>query len=122
MNTYLCNYNLSINLQHNNQKKNYFLSIKDNNTNILKEMYLSFSELNIIRTAIMFNNGIINLLGNKKEIYNLYKKGLISISDNKPEIVKVSNLMIKILLLKIAQSQDILLLLNNTINDNGMTA
>ena len=85
------NPSLNLNYKDNNQStkfeykdtyNSYYLSIRDNNTNTFKEIYLTESEFNIIKTAIKYNNGIINLLGHKEEVNNLYRKGLIEISND----------------------------------------
>ena len=120
MNRKFYNCNSLINLKYNNIDNNYFLYIKDNNTNSFSEIYITENEFNIIKTAIKHNNGIINLLNHKEEIYSLYRKGLVEISDDELEVVKVSDLMVKALLLKAMEDQNILLSLKD--NNNGMIA
>ena len=121
------NPSLNLNYKDNNQStkfeykdtyNSYYLSIRDNNTSIFKEIYLTESEFNIIKTAIKYNNGIINLLGHKEEVNNLYRKGLIEISNDKLEVLVVSDLILKLLSPKVLDNRNILLSHNKNIHSN----
>lgn len=121
------NPSLNLNYKDNNQStkfeykdtyNSYYLSIRDNNTGIFKEIYLTESEFNIIKTAIKYNNGIINLLGHKEEVNNLYRKGLIEISNDKLEVLVVSDLILKLLSPKVLDNRNILLSHNENIDSN----
>ena len=129
-NSQLNNNNQSLNLYHqdNNQStkfeykdtyNSYYLSIRDNNTDIFKEIYLTESEFNIIKTAIKYNNGIINLLGHKEEVFSLYRKGLIKISNDELKIAVVSDLVLKLLSQKLLENRNILLSNNRDIHGNN---
>ncbi|MDD2840326.1 MAG: hypothetical protein PHY80_04355 [Rickettsiales bacterium] len=89
----------------------YFLSIRDNDTDVLEEMYLSEKEFMILDTAIRHNRGMINLLSNVETIYGLFRKGLITISDDNLAVPKVSDVIAYILDPKIRAdfTEDILL-------------
>ena len=122
------NQSLNLNYKDNNQSTNfeykdtynsYYLSIRDNNTGIFKEIYLTESEFNIIKTAIKYNNGIINLLGHKEEVNNLYRKGLIEISNDELEVLVVSDLILKLLSPKVLDNRNILLSYNKDIHSNN---
>ena len=121
------NPSLNLNYKDNNQSTNfeykdtynsYYLSIRDNNTGIFKEIYLTESEFNVIKTAIKYNNGIINLLGHKEEVHNLYRKGLIEISNDELEVLVVSDLILKLLSPKVLDNRNILLANNRDIHSN----
>ena len=121
------NQSLNLNYKDNNQStkfeykdtyNSYYLSIRDNNTNIFKEIYLTESEFNIIKTAIKYNNGIINLLGHKEEVHSLYRKGLIEISNDELEVLVVSDLILKLLSPKVLENRNILLSNNRDIHSN----
>ena len=112
MNCVFYKYNFS------NIKNSYYLSIRDNNTGIFKEIYLTESEFNIIKTAIKYNNGIINLLGHKEEVHNLYRKRLIEISNDELEVLVVSDLILKLLSPKVLENRNILLSNNKDIHSN----
>ena len=121
------NPSLNLNYKDNNQStkfeykdtyNSYYLSIRDNNTNTFKEIYLTESEFNVIKTAIKYNNGIINLLGHKEEVNNLYRKGLIEISNDKLEVLVVSDLILKLLSPKVLDNRNILLSHNKNIHSN----
>ena len=113
--------NQSVSLKHNKRDiyNNYYLSIRDNNTGIFKEIYLTESEFNVIKTAIKYNNGIINLLGHKEEVNNLYRKGLIEISNDELEVLVVSDLILKLLSPKVLENRNILLSYNKDIHSNN---
>ncbi len=72
---------------------NYFLSIIDNDTHITEEMYLSEKEFKILNIAVQHNRGIINLLSNVEIIHGLFRKGLITISDDELEVAVVSDII-----------------------------
>ena len=121
------NPSLNLNYQDNNQStkfeykdtyNSYYLSIRDNNTDVFKEIYLTESEFNIIKTAIKYNNGIINLLGHKEEVFSLYRKGLIKISNDELKIAVVSDLILKLLSPKVLENRNILLSYNKDIHSN----
>ena len=121
------NSSLNLNYKDNNQStkfeykdtyNSYYLSIRDNNTGIFKEIYLTESEFNIIKTAIKYNNSIINLLGHKEEVNNLYRKGLIEISNDELEVLVVSDLILKLLSPKVLENRNILLSYNKDIHSN----
>ena len=121
------NQSLNLNYKDNNQStkfeykdtyNSYYLSIRDNNTDIFKEIYLTESEFNIIKTAIKYNNGIINLLGHKEEVFSLYRKGLIKISNDELKIAVVSDLILKLLSPKVLENRNILLSYNKDIHSN----
>jgi len=122
------NSSLNLNYKDNNQStkfeykdtyNSYYLSIRDNNTGIFKEIYLTESEFNILKTAIKYNNGIINLLGHKEEVNNLYRKGLIEISNDELEVLVVSDLILKLLSPKVLDNRNILLSNNKDIHSNN---
>ena len=71
-----------------------------------------------IKTAIKYNNGIINLLGHKEEVNNLYRKGLIEISNDELEVLVVSDLILKLLSPKVLDNRNILLSHNKNIHSN----
>ena len=79
----------------NNNNNSYFISIRDNDTDILEEMYLNDLEFKILNTAVQHNRGIINLLSdrNRETIYGLFRKGLITISNDSLQVAVVSDLM-----------------------------
>lgn len=79
----------------NNINDSYFLSITNNNTGIIEELYLSDLEFKILNLAVKHNRGIINLLSdqNRETIYGLFNKGLITISDDKLKLPIVSDLI-----------------------------
>ena len=121
------NQSLNLNYKDNNQStkfeykdtyNSYYLSIRDNNTGIFTEIYLTESEFNVIKTAIKYNNGIINLLGHKEEVNNLYRKGLIEISNDELEVLVVSDLILKLLSPKVLENRNILLSNNKDIHSN----
>ena len=122
------NPSLNLNYKDNNQStkfeykdtyNSYYLSIRDNNTGIFTEIYLTESEFNVIKTAIKYNNGIINLLGHKEEVNNLYRKGLIEISNDELEVLVVSDLILKLLSPKVLENRNILLSNNKDIHSNN---
>lgn len=75
----------------------YYLSIRDNDTDVLEEMYLTAKEFMILETAVKHNRGIINLLSNVETIYGLFRKGLVTISDDNLEVAIVSDVVAYIL-------------------------
>ena len=89
----------------------YYLSIRDNDTDVLEEIYLTEKEFMILDTAIRHNRGMINLLSNVETIYGLFRKGLITISDDNLAVPKVSDVIAYILDPKIRAdfTEDILL-------------
>ena len=109
MNIHFCN------IINKDTYNSYYLSIRDNNTGIFTEIYLTESEFNVIKTAIKYNNGIINLLGHKEEVNNLYRKGLIEISNDELEVLVVSDLILKLLSPKVLENRNILLSNNKDI-------
>jgi len=62
----------------------YHISIKDNDTNIIEDIYLNDKEFKILDTAVKHNRGVVNLLSSNNEdiISNLFRKGLITISND----------------------------------------
>ena len=81
----------------NEGDKSYYLSIKDNNTEVLEEMYLNEKEFMILDTAIRHNRGIINLLSNTETIHGLFSKGLVTISNDNLGVAVVSDVVAYIL-------------------------
>ena len=71
----------------------YYLSITDNNNGVIEEMYLNDLEFKILNTAVQHNRGIINLLSNRETIYGLFRKGLVTISDDGLEVAVVSDVI-----------------------------
>ena len=86
------NYNTADQEQEDNNSS-YYLSITDNDTNVMKEIYLDDLEFKILNTAVQQNRGIVNLLSNKEIIYGLFRKGLITISDDNLELAVVSDVI-----------------------------
>lgn len=84
-------------LEKDNSNNNYYLSIRDNDTDVLQEMYLTEKEFIILDTAVKHNRGIINLLSNVETIYGLFRKGLVTISDDNLEVARVSDIVAYIL-------------------------
>ena len=76
-----------------NNGNNYYLFITDNDTNLMKEIYLNDLEFKILNTAVQHNRGIINLLSNKEIIHSLFRKGLITISNDSLSLAVVSDLI-----------------------------
>jgi hypothetical protein len=68
----------------------YFLSITDNNTGVIEEMYLNDLEFKILNIAVQHNRGMINLLSNVEAIYGLFNKGLITITKDNLAVPCVS--------------------------------
>lgn len=71
----------------------YYLSIRDNDTNVLEEMYLTAKEFMILDIAVRHNRGILNLLSNFETICGLFEKGLVTISDDKLRLAVVSDVI-----------------------------
>ena len=97
------------------------LHIDKNNKKITKKYQKILNYLcgrSNIKTAIKYNNGIINLLGHKEEVNNLYRKGLIEISNDKLEVLVVSDLILKLLSPKVLDNRNILLSYNKDIYNN----
>ena len=110
--------NKDLNLKSDNNNTNsYYISIKDNNNHTFTETYITEEEFNVIRMAIKYNNGVINLLNHKEEIYSLYRKGLVEISDNELELVKVSDILLNVLSPKTLEN-NVNININNNDNDN----
>jgi len=77
----------------NNNDNSYYLSIRDNDTNVLEEMYLTAKEFMILDMAVRQNRGILNLLSNVETICGLFNKGLVTISDDKLRLAVVSDVI-----------------------------
>ena len=76
-----------------NQEDNYYLSITDNDTGIMKEMYLDEREYRVLDVAVRHNRGMVNLLSEVKIIEGLFRKGLVVISDDGLGIAVVSDVI-----------------------------
>jgi len=77
----------------NENNDNYFLSITNNNTGVVEEMYLSNLEFKILNTAVQHNRGMINLLSNVETIYGLFRKGLVTITKDNLAVPCVSDVI-----------------------------
>lgn len=76
-----------------NNNNSYYLSITDNDTNVMEEMYLNDLEFKILDIAIRHNRGMINLLSEVEAIQGLFQKGLITISDDGLDLAVVSDVI-----------------------------
>jgi len=94
------NYNVNT----NDLENNYYLSVTDNDSGVMKEMYLDEREYRVLDIAVRHNRGIINLLSEVEIIENLYRKGLVEISDDSLEIAVVSDVISFILDPKIREN------------------
>ncbi len=94
----------SYNINKINQDNNYYLSVTDNDSGIMKEMYLDEKEYKILDIAVRHNRGIINLLSEVEIIENLYRKGLVEISNDSLELAVVSDVISFILDPKIREN------------------
>lgn len=81
------------NITKNNQDDIYYLSITDNNTNIMEEMYLNNLEFKVLNIAVQNNSRIINLLSGLEIIQGLFRKGLVTISKDNPRVHVVSDVI-----------------------------
>lgn len=91
------NYNTAKLERENNNNNSYYLSIRDIDTDILEEMYLNDLEFKILDIAVRHNRGIINLLSNIEIIYGLFRKGLVTVSNDKLGLAVVSDVVAYIL-------------------------
>ncbi|MDD2840306.1 MAG: hypothetical protein PHY80_04255 [Rickettsiales bacterium] len=88
----------------NDLENNYYLSVTDNDSGVMKEMYLNEKEYRVLDIAVRHNRGIINLLSEVEIIENLYIKGLVEISNDSLEIAVVSDVISFILDPKIREN------------------
>lgn len=74
---------------------NYCMLIKDNNTNIIQEIFINEAEFKVLDIAIRFNHGIVVLPNNEDEVYSLYNKGLVKISSKNLDLLVVDETVSK---------------------------
>lgn len=75
------------------QESSYYLSITDNDTGVMKEMYLNESEYRVLDIAVRHNRGMLNLLSEVEVIKGLFRKGLVIISDDGLGLAVVSDVI-----------------------------
>ena len=78
---------------------NLFISLLFKNGTI-QEFDINQEELKLLKTAIFYNNGIVNFLNQKELLNKLYRSGLLCVSKNKDNVIIVNKVLKSILLSK----------------------